>query len=123
MDASGPKALPGAAPDGSAPDGSARLWHVLPNPDVLQALDTSIAAGLASDEARARFERHGPNELAERDRKSAWRSLWEQLSATLIVVLIAAAAISAALGSAPRRPWRSSSAWPCPSCACGAAGR
>ena len=56
------------------------------------------ATASTSAAARERLAQYGPNELAERDRKSVWRMLWEQLSATLVVVLIVAAVVSAALG-------------------------
>ena len=73
-------------------------WHTLPGSDAAAALGTSVGSGLSVEAARDRFAEHGPNELAERDQKSVWRMLWEQLSATLVVVLIVAAVVSAALG-------------------------
>ncbi|MFZ2640991.1 MAG: cation-transporting P-type ATPase, partial [Verrucomicrobiia bacterium] len=49
-------------------------------------------------EAARRLDRHGPNQLIERGRRSPWRILWEQFTATMVVILIIAAVISAALG-------------------------
>jgi Ca2+-transporting ATPase len=73
-------------------------WHTLSAADAAAALQTPLGEGLSVEAARSRLAQHGPNELAERDRKSVWRMLWEQLSATLVMVLIVAAVVSAALG-------------------------
>ncbi|MCX6545707.1 MAG: cation-translocating P-type ATPase [Acidobacteria bacterium] len=73
-------------------------WHTRSAADVLTALHTTAEAGLSSDAVARLAGEHGPNELTERDRKSAWRMLWEQLSSTIVALLIAAAIVSAALG-------------------------
>lgn len=65
---------------------------------VLHQLGVDPARGLADAEAARRFAEHGPNQLIERGRKSPWRILWEQFTATMVVILIIAAVISAALG-------------------------
>jgi len=73
-------------------------WHAFSGAEAVGALGTSAEEGLTTDQARDLLAKHGPNELAERDQKSVWRMLWEQLSGTLVVVLIVAAVVSAALG-------------------------
>ncbi len=73
-------------------------WHALAAAEVVQKLGSDPAGGLDEAEAARRFARDGPNELAERGRKSPWRMLWEQLSSTLVAVLIIAGVMSAALG-------------------------
>jgi P-type Ca2+ transporter type 2C len=77
---------------------AATPWHTRSADDVASALGTGLGHGLSAEAVRDRLAQHGPNELAERDRKSLWRMLLEQLSATLVVVLIVAAVASAALG-------------------------
>ena len=74
-------------------------WHRIDAADVVKRLGTDASAGLAESEAARRFEESGPNEIAERERRSAWKILWEQLTATMVVVLIIAAAVSGLLGS------------------------
>jgi Ca2+-transporting ATPase len=83
-------------PDAAEPP--APPWHTLSGADAAATLKTDVAGGLSATAVRDRLAQYGPNELAERDRKSVWRMLWEQLSATLVVVLIVAAVASAALG-------------------------
>ncbi len=73
-------------------------WHHQSIEEVLAALGSDAKRGLSAAEARERLNRHGPNELVERGRKSPWQILWEQISSTLVVVLIVAAVISALLG-------------------------
>jgi P-type Ca2+ transporter type 2C len=66
--------------------------------EVAARLHVEPARGLSADAAAARLARSGPNELAERPAKPAWRMLAEQFASTMIVVLLVAAAITAALG-------------------------
>ena len=73
-------------------------WHARSTVDTLAALHTSVETGLSSDDVARLLDEHGPNELAERDQKSVWRMLWEQLAATMVLLLIVAAVASAALG-------------------------
>src|SRR5262245_40968620 len=73
-------------------------WYQLEPAIVLSRQGTDAADGLSAAEATRRLIQHGPNELAERGGKSAWRIVWEQLTATMVVILIVAALISAALG-------------------------
>ena len=73
-------------------------WHAHSTDNVLAALHTSAEMGLSSDAVARLIVEHGPNELAERDRKSVWRMLWEQLAVTLVFLLIVAAIVSAAVG-------------------------
>ena len=66
--------------------------------DVAVALESDPEAGLAPEEAQARLERHGPNELRARAIKPAWRLFVEQFTNAMILVLIGAAIITAAIG-------------------------
>ena len=56
--------------------------------------------GLTAEEARARLDRFGPNELVEKKRKTAVRMFLEQFTDFMILVLIAAAVISGMIGEA-----------------------
>lgn len=65
-------------------------WYKLEITEVLQRLGTNAAQGLAPQEAARRVSEHGHNELVERGRRSAWKILWEQFTATMVVILIIA---------------------------------
>lgn len=69
-------------------------WHTRTHNEVIDALGTHVARGLASAEAEARLARHGPNELVETGAKSPWRILWEQFTAVMVLILVAAAVMS-----------------------------
>lgn len=59
-----------------------------------QILKTDMHRGLSGEEARNRYSREGPNQLAAGKRKSPLASFLEQLNDPLIYVLLAAAVIS-----------------------------
>ncbi len=76
----------------------ATRWHSQAVDDVAQALKTNLDAGLSSEEAQARLQRQGPNELAEAPRPGFWQLLFRQFQDFLILILIMAAALSFVLG-------------------------
>ncbi len=65
--------------------------------DVLAAFG-SAPGGLTPDEAAARLERYGPNEIAAAGRVPPWRILIDQFRNVLIIILLVATVISVALG-------------------------
>jgi len=73
-------------------------WHTLEKEEVLKQLGADFAVGLNGDDAQARLQEYGTNELRERGGRSPLRILAEQLTATMVLILIAAAAVSALLG-------------------------
>ena len=72
-------------------------WYTLPPADIVARLHSDAGSGLDTVAAARRLDEYGPNELADRDQKSLWRMLWEQVSDTLVVMLIVAAVASAFL--------------------------
>src|SRR5436190_9860878 len=64
---------------------------------VLAALRTDARHGLTDDEARARLERHGRNELTPEQPVAAWRRFLSQFEDGLVILLLMATAISAGL--------------------------
>ncbi len=72
-------------------------WYLLDVDEALLRLDSNRSTGLSDGEAKQRLEEYGTNELIERDIKSSWRILWEQVTAVMVLILIAAALVSAAL--------------------------
>jgi Ca2+-transporting ATPase len=73
-------------------------WHRLPIEDAAARLGTTPVSGLAESEARKRLAQFGPNEVADRGGRSAWRVLLAQFTGVLTLVLFAAAALSVFLG-------------------------
>jgi len=72
-------------------------WHAREAGHAVSELETHAHEGLDAAEARRRLERHGPNELAEVDRRSVFGILFAQFTDLLILILIGAAVISGLL--------------------------
>lgn len=79
-------------------EASMKDWYQLDAQEVVEKLQTSATDGLGTGEAEQRLQQYGPNELIERDLKSPFRILWEQLSAVMVLILIIAAVVSIFLG-------------------------
>ena len=62
--------------------------------EVLKAQKTDLKKGLTSADAKARLEKHGPNELTAEPEKSLWESIAEQFEDILVRILLASATIS-----------------------------
>lgn len=73
-------------------------WYKLSPDQAAAELGTDPAAGLTTEEAQARLQKFGPNELIERGAKEAWRILLDQFKEPMVIVLIVAAIVSAVLG-------------------------
>lgn len=73
-------------------------WYRLDAADAIDKLGTDVDRGLNAEEIHQRHIEYGFNELIERDLKSPWLVLWEQLTATMVSILIGSAAISGLLG-------------------------
>jgi len=73
-----------------------------PFEEVLIALGSDARAGLRSDEAQARLDRYGRNELQAEARTPAWRKFLAQFTNILVILLLVATAISALLWSLER---------------------
>jgi Ca2+-transporting ATPase len=82
----------------AAPEGERREWHALRGEEVLAALGSDAASGLAPAEAERRLARSGPNALPERRRRSMLAVFLRQFQSPLIYLLLVAAGIALALG-------------------------
>jgi Ca2+-transporting ATPase len=69
--------------------------------DVLGELEVDRDAGLGRDEAGARRERHGPNQLREARRRSAWSILLGQFKSVVVLLLVAADVLAIVFGKWP----------------------
>lgn len=72
-------------------------WHTLSVADTISALGSS-GSGLPAEEAAARLETYGPNEISEFKKISALEILAGQFKNVLMLILLVAAGISFALG-------------------------
>ena len=70
------------------PPPATAAWHSLPADQVLALLGTSRENGLTAAEAAARLARHGLNRVAETERASPWRLLFEQFKNVLVLILL-----------------------------------
>jgi Ca2+-transporting ATPase len=73
-------------------------WWQLEIQDAAKTLETDIAKGLSSNEAKIRLEKHGTNQLKEKKGHSALGIFLDQFRDFIIWVLIGAAGISGFLG-------------------------
>jgi Ca2+-transporting ATPase len=69
-------------------------WYQKTAAETAVELNTHPENGLTPEEAAARLEQHGSNELEERGAKSRWSILWEQFTEVMVVILIIAALVS-----------------------------
>jgi Ca2+-transporting ATPase len=73
------------------------LWHQLDSEAVSNRLESG-RGGLSPEEALARLNRFGPNELIEKKRKSPFLIFLDQFRDFMILVLIAAAVVAGLIG-------------------------
>jgi P-type Ca2+ transporter type 2C len=72
--------------------------HARPVSQALEDLGSHLHDGLTTEEARARLERYGPNELQEKPRPGFLKLLLDQFNNFLVIILIVAAVLSLLLG-------------------------
>lgn len=73
-------------------------WHELNQTDLLKTMNTSIGDGLSEKDVQKRLEKHGPNELQEGKKASAFVIFLAQFKDFMVLILLAATIISAFLG-------------------------
>ena len=89
-----------ASASGDARGESEEGWHALPLDRVYERLDAD-ASGLPSDEAAARLESYGPNEIERAEPVDPLAIFVGQFRDVLIYVLVGAALLSVAVGVLP----------------------
>jgi Ca2+-transporting ATPase len=77
---------------------TARPWHAIAHGEALVELGTSRRTGLTDEEAQARLKEHGPNKLAEPERRTAIQQFFDQFKEFLVILLLISAGVSAAVG-------------------------
>ncbi len=78
-------------------DQTASIAYRLPVDEVVTALVSDNRQGLTIEDARARLQRFGPNELAAEKPIPAWRRVLAQFQDVLVILLLVATAVSAGL--------------------------
>lgn len=73
-------------------------WHTRSIDDTARALSTSIPHGLSGEDAAARLQRDGLNQLVATAGVSPWALLAEQFKNVLVIILLIATGLSAFLG-------------------------
>jgi Ca2+-transporting ATPase len=73
-------------------------WHALPPEAATEELRVAVATGLSGADARARLASHGPNRLAEKPARPAWRKFLDQFRSLLVMILLGAAILGGAIG-------------------------
>ena len=73
-------------------------WHQLEASEIVQRLATSREQGLSEQEAKARLDKFGYNQLEEAPPTSLLAMLWEQFNNFVVWLLLAAAVISGFFG-------------------------
>ena len=68
-------------------------WHSLPIDKVYKNLNSS-PEGLSDNEAAKRLKENGPNELRQKEKRTLWQMLFDQLKDPMIIILFAASALS-----------------------------
>ncbi|HLG08360.1 MAG TPA: cation-transporting P-type ATPase [Gaiellaceae bacterium] len=79
-------------------DPAVRYAHARSVAEVADALESDVAAGLSTDEAAARLDVYGSNELPRATRPAYTRIAAHQLADPLVALLVAAAVVSLAVG-------------------------
>ncbi len=82
---------------GLARSGTVVAWHTLEEENSLERLKSDRRLGLTSQEAIARLQRYGPNELVESGGRSPLEILWDQFKNIMLLLLIGVAIVSAIL--------------------------
>ena len=72
--------------------------HGKPVEQLVSDFQTHLEFGLTRQEAAARLQQHGANELHERPRPGFLALLWDQFNNYLVIILVIAALVSLALG-------------------------
>ena len=86
-----------ASERGNASAASMKAWHTLLADGALQSLESRLD-GLSPSEAKARLDRHGPNQLPEAKCRTVAAMIADQFKDFMILLLIGAAVVSGVIG-------------------------
>ncbi len=66
--------------------------------DVCKDMQVDPGNGLTNQEAKKRLEKYGPNEIAQKKRRTIWQMFFSQFTDFLIIILLVAAVVSIIVG-------------------------
>lgn len=66
--------------------------------DVCKDMQVDPGNGLTNQEAKKRLEQYGPNEIAQKKRRTIWQMFFSQFTDFLIIILLVAAVVSIIVG-------------------------
>jgi P-type Ca2+ transporter type 2C len=69
-------------------------WYTLSSEAVAKELQVDLAKGLSAAEVQKRQEKYGPNQLAEKKKKSGWQAFLDQYQDLMQFVLLGAAIVN-----------------------------
>jgi magnesium-transporting ATPase (P-type) len=94
-----PTLLMGKKPVDEAPVEPAYPFFAKTKEECLAELGCSAdleKVGLTSDDAALRLEKYGANKLTEKEKKTMWQRIWNQISNVLVAILVFVAIVSLA---------------------------
>jgi magnesium-transporting ATPase (P-type) len=84
---------------GEKPTAPVISWHALSVEDTIKTLmckENVAEVGLTDAEAAERLAKYGPNKLTEKEKKTIWQRIWDQVANVLVGILVTVAAVSLA---------------------------
>jgi P-type Ca2+ transporter type 2C len=74
-------------------------WHAMTKEDAIKTLDlnpeTHRKTGLTTEQAKARLEKYGPNQMSEKKKETLLEKIWKQVANVLVGILVFVAVVSA----------------------------
>lgn len=80
------------------------LYHTQPKNTVITELSSDIEKGLHFEQAAELLEKHGPNKLKEKKKKTNIQRFFDQFKDVMILILLVAAAISFVIACVEKEP-------------------
>lgn len=80
------------------------LYHTQPKSTVITELSSDMEKGLSFEQAAELLEKHGPNKLKEKKKKTNIQRFFDQFKDVMILILLVAAAISFVIACVEKEP-------------------
>jgi magnesium-transporting ATPase (P-type) len=77
-------------------------WHSMSKEDACSMLDLGKNIrrdGLSTEQAKARLEKYGPNQLTEKEKVTLLQRIWQQVNNVLVGILVFVAVVSLIKGA------------------------
>ena len=74
-------------------------WHAMTREDAIKTMgldpETHAKTGLTSEQAQARLEKYGRNQMSEKKKETLLQKIWNQVANVLVGILVFVAVVSA----------------------------